>query len=141
MREILSWAYDKGYELGRKHGLVGGAKELLKGRLFADDADMPLAVVMAFGAAILGLYITTIVMGSVSDAIVGGVTDYYGNGTAMSFAYNPESGMTGMMNTRWNKTLVNLDTSSSGSVSLAAVIPIAIIGIGILGLLMASFSR
>ena len=142
MREFLSWAYDMGKRLGKEHGLIGGAKQLLsKNGLFAEDADGSTAVIMAFGAAILGLYIVTVVMGQVSQSLVGGNTP---NSTAspLGTADKNWSGYSGIiLSDRWNRTLYNFDTASTGSVSLAAVIPIAIIGVGILGLLMAAFSR
>jgi len=141
---LLTYAYEKGFELGREHGLLGGVKKLLsKDGLFDIRADADaMGLMMAFGAVIIGLYILTIIMGSFSQTIIGNVTDYYGNGTAMSFATSPgASGMTGSLNPRWNGTLADFDTSAGSSVNLAGVLPIAIVGIGILGVLLAAFSR
>ena len=152
MREILSWAYDRGYELGKEQGLIRGAKNLFlsKNGLFSNEGDSTgLAVIMAFGAAILGLYITSVVMGQVSKSIVGGAKDLFGNGSTDSRAWYSNitadgaqsPGMTTSLNARWNNTLTNFDTASNGSVSLAAILPIAISCVGILGLLMSAFTR
>ena len=108
--------YRLAYELGKAYGVREGMK------MYLDKTGMQgvMGVVMAFGGVIIGLYIVGVVTGSLGTQVSSG---------------------TMVMNAKWNTTITALDTSSSGTFSLAGVLPIAIIGVGILGLLMSAFAR
>ena len=112
MKELYALAY----ELGKAYGIRKGLK------VYLDKTGMQgvMGVVMAFGGVIIGLYIVGVVTGSLGTQVSSG---------------------TMIMNAKWNTTITALDTSSSGAFSLAGVLPIAIIGVGILGLLMSAFAR
>jgi hypothetical protein len=99
-----------------------------------ESAEMSGAVgiVITLAAVIISLYITAIVVGSFSKSISGG-GGWYGNGTAI--------GGGGMgMSSAWNQTVSGLDTNANNSFGLANVLPIAIVGVGILVIIISAFA-
>jgi len=107
---------DLAYELGKQYGLRKGL------RMYLDKTGFQgvMGVIMAFGGVIIGLYIIGVVTGSLGTQVSSGTI---------------------VMNSKWNTTITSLDTTASSAFNLAGVLPIAIIGTGILGLLLSAFAR
>jgi hypothetical protein len=84
-----------------------------------DESGMEGAVgiVVTLAAVIIALYITAIVVGSMSKTTTG---------LALPAA--------------WNTTITALDTNATSSFSLAGILPIAIIGVGILVIIISAFA-
>jgi hypothetical protein len=84
-----------------------------------DESAMEGAVgiVVTLAAVIIALYITAIVVGSMSKTTTG---------LALPAA--------------WNTTVTALDTNATSSFSLAGILPIAIIGVGILVIIISAFA-
>ena len=108
--------------LGSKHGL----KAI---RMYADaSVDTPeidstamegaIGIVVTLAAVMIALYITILVVGSMSK-------------TATTAIALPAT---------WNSTLSALDTNSTASFSLAGILPIAIVGVGVLVIIISAFS-
>jgi uncharacterized membrane protein YhfC len=79
-----------------------------------------LGIILALGTVVIGMYIIAIVTGSID--------------------YSVQSGnilMTGQFNT----TIDQLSTNAATSFSLANIVPIAIVGIGVLGLVLSYLGR
>lgn len=110
---------------GAKYGVVEGIKRNLdpsepspnfnNDDAFAENAIM---VVISLSATIIALYITAIVVGSMSKA------------TASQLP----------LTNAWNSTMTSLDSQAGSSFSLAAILPIAIVGVGILVVVISAFS-
>jgi hypothetical protein len=81
-------------------------------------ADGAVGIVITLAAVIIALYITAIVTGSISQ-------------TATSI---------NMGSTVWENTITGLDSSAQSSFSLAAILPIAIVGVGILVIIITAFA-
>lgn len=106
----------KGYELGRKYGLVGGFKRYL------DETGMTGAVgiIVALGAVLIGLYIIAIVVGSMGTQVTSGNI---------------------LLSGRWNTTITSIDTSAGSTFNIASILPIAIVGVGIMTIVIGAFAR
>lgn len=82
----------KGYDLGRKYGVIKGVRKYL------DETGMTGAVgiVVALGAVLIGLYIIAIVVGSMGTQVTGGNI---------------------LLSTKWNTTISNIDNSAGSTFS------------------------
>jgi hypothetical protein len=112
-----------------KRAAALGAKYGLKGvRMYTDaSVETPavdesamegaVGIVVTLAAVIIALYITAIVVGSMSKTTTG---------LALPAA--------------WNTTITALDTNATSSFSLAGILPIAIIGVGILVIIISAFA-
>jgi len=74
-------------------------------------------IVVTLAAVIIALYITAIVVGSMSKTTTGLA-----------------------LPATWNTTITALDTNATSSFSLAGILPIAIIGVGILVIIISAFA-
>lgn len=117
-----------------KHSIIRataiGAKYGIKGLTMYSDVNVPtpevdesamtgaVGIVVTLAAVIISLYICAIVIGSFSK-------------TATSNLGLPAA---------WNTTVTGLDTNAQSSFSLAGIIPIAVIGVGILVIIISAFA-
>jgi hypothetical protein len=130
-------AMHRAFALGAKHGLRAipmYSDSSVDTPQIDDSAEMSGAVgiVITLAAVIISLYITAIVVGSFSKSISGG-SGWYGNGTAIG------GGGLGLP-AAWNQTTAGLDTNANSSFGLANVLPIAIVGVGILVIIISAFA-
>jgi hypothetical protein len=79
-------------------------------------------IVVTIAAVIIALYITSIVVGSMSKVVA---TD--GTGAIV-------------LTPAWNTTMTGLDSQATSSFSLAGILPIAIVGVGILVIIISAFA-
>jgi hypothetical protein len=121
IRMFVFNAMQRGFALGAKHGLKGLA-------MFNDPTvDTPavgedamsgaVGIVVTLAAVIITLYITAIIVGSMSKTTTGLA-----------------------LPTAWNTTITALDTQAQSSFSLSGIIPIAIVGVGILTIIIGAFA-
>jgi hypothetical protein len=103
------------YELGKKHGIVKGVRKYL------DESGMTGAVgiVIALGAVLIGLYIIAIVVGSMGTQVTSGNI---------------------LLSSKWNTTVSSIDTSASSTFNIASILPIAIVGVGIMTIVVGAFA-
>jgi hypothetical protein len=103
------------FELGRKHGVVKGVRKYL------DEQGMTGAVgiVIALGAVLIGLYIIAIVVGAMGTQVTGGNI---------------------LLSAKWNTTISNIDTSAGSTFNIASILPIAIVGVGIMTIVVGAFA-
>lgn len=109
------------FELGKKHGVVKGVRKYL------DEQGMTgaVAIIIALGAVLIGLYIIAIVVGAMGTQVTGGNI---------------------LLSGRWNTTISNIDASAGSTFNdgngglnsqytdggnIASILPIAIVGVGI----------
>ncbi len=92
-------------------------------------------IVITLAAVIIALYITAIVLGVMSQTVQGTGVANLANGTA---APGSQGGLA--LPAQWNVTVLQLDTQSTSSFSLAGILPIAIIGVGILVIIISAFA-
>jgi hypothetical protein len=121
----------RGISLGAKYGIRGLAKYTDRSveTPELDESAMlnPVGVVISVAGVIICLYISAIVVASLSKTI------YTANATG--------GNITGMgLPAAWNTTVINLDTSANSGFILAGIMPIAIIGTGILALIISAFA-
>jgi hypothetical protein len=90
-----------------------------------------IGIVITLASVIIALYITAIVVASFSKSASSG--GWYSNGTAIG------GGGLGL-SSAWNQTLYGLDSGSNNSFSLAGILPIAIVGVGILVIIISAFA-
>jgi hypothetical protein len=76
-----------------------------------------IGVIVTLAAVIIALYITAIVVGAMSKTTTG---------LGLPAA--------------WNTTITGLDTQATSSFSLAGILPIAIVGVGILVIIISAFA-
>jgi hypothetical protein len=111
--------------LGSKYGLKGIAMytDSTVATPEMDDTAMEGAVgiVITVAAVIIALYITAIVTGAMSKVVAPG-----GTGIVLTPA--------------WNTTITGMDTQATSSFSLAGILPIAIVGVGILVIIISAFA-
>jgi hypothetical protein len=109
--------------------LALGSKFGLKGIAMYSDASVEtpaidetamagaIGVIVTLAAVIIALYITAIVVGAMSKTTTG---------LGLPAA--------------WNTTITGLDTQATSSFSLAGILPIAIVGVGILVIIISAFA-
>jgi hypothetical protein len=112
-----------------KRGLALGAKYGVKGLGMYHDASVetpavdesavegPVGIVVTIAAVVIALYITAIVVGSMSKTT---------SGLSLTSA--------------WNTTISSLDTQAQSSFALSGILPIAIVGVGILTIIIGAFA-
>jgi hypothetical protein len=85
----------------------------------SENANMggAIGIVVTIAAVVIALYITAIVVGSMSKTTTG---------LSLPLA--------------WNTTVTNLDTQAQSSFALSGILPIAIVGVGILGIIISAFA-
>lgn len=95
------------YELGKKYGVIKGTRKYL------DETGMTGAVgiIIGLGAVLIGLYIIAIVVGSMGTQVTSGNI---------------------LLSSQWNTTVSSIDTSASSTFNIASILPIAIVGVGIM---------
>jgi hypothetical protein len=98
-----------------------------------DESGMEgaIGIVITVAAVIIALYISAIVVASMSKTVSSG--GWYGNGTAIG------GGGLGLP-AAWNQTMYGLDSNANNSFSLANILPIAIVGVGILVIIISAFA-
>ncbi len=105
----------RGFELGKKYGVVKGTK------VYLNESGMTGAVgiVVALGAVLIGLYIIAIVVGAMGTQVTSGNI---------------------LLSGKWNTTISNIDTSAGSSFNIASILPIAIVGVGIMTIVVGAFA-
>lgn len=105
----------RGFELGKQHGIIQGTRKYL------DETAMTGAVgiVVALGAVLIGLYIIAIVVGAMGTQVTTGNI---------------------LLSSKWNTTITNIDTSAGSSFNIASILPIAIVGVGIMTIVVGAFA-
>lgn len=103
------------FELGKKFGVVKGIRKYL------DEQAMTgaVAIIIALGAVLIGLYIIAIVVGAMGTQVTGGNI---------------------LLSGRWNTTISNIDASAGSTFNIASILPIAIVGVGIMTIVVGAFA-
>ena len=112
----------RGFALGAKHGIAEGYKRYMQGETaVVDETAMQgaIGIIVAVGGVLIALYIIAVVVGSISYSVTGG-----------NIKLSPT----------WCQTVLNIDSQAQASFNLANVLPIAIIGVGILMIVIGAFS-
>lgn len=112
----------RGFALGAKHGITEGYKRYMQGETaVVDETAMQgaIGIIVAVGGVLIALYIIAVVVGSISYSVTGG-----------NIKLSPT----------WCQTVLNIDSQAQASFNLANVLPIAIIGVGILMIVIGAFS-
>jgi hypothetical protein len=116
---------NRGLALGARYGLkaVGMYFDPAVETPEIDESAMQgaIGIVVTLAAVIIALYITAIVVGSFSKVVAPG-----------------SSGM--VLTPAWNTTITSLDTQAGSSFALAGIVPIAIVGVGILVIIIGAFA-
>lgn len=89
-------------------------------------------IVVAVAVVICALYIIAMIVGSISKSVSGG--SFQSNGTPLG------SGAGLGMSNVWNKTFYSMDTQANSSFTLGSVLPIAIVGVGVLTIVIAAMT-
>ena len=117
------YAVQRGLAMGAKHGLVKGfrAYHSTEATPELDETAMQgaIGIIIAVGGVLIALYIIAVVVGSISFAVTSGNIK---------------------LSTTWNTTITNIDSQAQATFNLANVLPIAIIGVGILMIVIGAFS-
>ena len=119
----LVYAAQRGFSFGAKYGLVKGfrAYHSAEATPEMDETAMQgaIGIIIAVGGVLIALYIIAVVVGSISYAVSSGNIK---------------------LSTTWNTTIANIDSQAQATFNLANVLPIAIIGVGILMIVIGAFS-
>lgn len=106
---MLNEAFKQGIALGRKYGLVKGI------RMWTDQSgNGAIGVIVIFAGVLITLYLSAMILGSMSATTTTGLA----------------------MSSRWNTTVTAIDTSSASAFSLSNVLPLAVIGTGVMGVVI-----
>jgi len=107
--------------LGSKYGLKAvtmyADSSVETPEMGTDAMEGAVGIVITLAAVIIAIYITAIVAGSVSKS----------------------AGDLGLP-AAWNTTVTSLDSQANSSFSLASILPIAIVGVGILVIIISAFA-
>jgi len=113
----------RGYALGSKYGIMEGITryQMTTETPKMDESAMQgaIGIIIAVGGVLIALYIIAVVVGSISYAVTSG-----------NIKLSPT----------WNTTITNIDSQAQATFNLANVLPIAIIGVGILMIVIGAFS-
>ena len=113
----------RGYGLGAKYGIMEGLQRYQHTTETPkmDESAMQgaIGIIIAVGGVLIALYIIAVVVGSISYAVTSG-----------NIKLSPT----------WNTTITNIDSQAQATFNLANVLPIAIIGVGILMIVIGAFS-
>ena len=112
--EILS-EFEYGKTLGKEYGIRKGIKVYSEEHGFTSA----LGIVTALGVVLIGLYIISIVVGNLGTQVTDGSIK---------------------LSSAWNTTLSNVDTGSRSSFQIANILPIAIVGVGVMSIVIGAFS-
>jgi hypothetical protein len=107
--------FEYGKMLGREHGLVKGLKVYSNEKGFTSA----LGIVTALGVVLIGLYIISIVVGNLGTQVSDGSIK---------------------LSSAWNTTLTNVDSGARSSFQIANILPIAIVGVGVMSIVIGAFS-
>jgi hypothetical protein len=117
------YAGKRGFAMGAKYGLRKGYE------MYLSDAATPevdesalqgaIGIIIAVGGVLIALYIIAVVVGSISYSVTSGNIK---------------------LSSTWNTTITNIDNQAQASFNLANVLPIAIIGVGILMIVIGAFA-
>lgn len=123
----LKYIATRGFALGAKYGVVDGFRKFNSDEATPEmnesAAEGAIGIIIAVGGVLVALYIIAVVVGSISYSIGAiGVTTF------------------AKPNSTWNATMQNMDSSAQGTFGLANILPIAIIGIGIMMIVIGAFS-
>ena len=128
----LMYVVKRGFAFGAKYGLKKGMAAYASDEVTPeiDETAMQgaIGIIIAVGGVLIALYIIGIVVGSISYSVVA-------SGEASGWAAR-----NGTYARSWCSTLNNMDTSAQASFNLANVMPIVIIGVGILMIVIGAFS-
>jgi hypothetical protein len=115
MFEGIKSEFEYGKSLGREHGLRRGLK------VYSDEHGFTsaLGIVTALGVVLIGLYIISIVVGNLGTQVTDGSIK---------------------LSSAWNTTLSNVDSGSRSSFQIANILPIAIVGVGVMSIVIGAFS-
>jgi len=120
---MLDYSMKRGFAMGAKYGLVKGfrAYHSTEATPELDESAMQgaIGIIIAVGGVLIALYIIAVVVGSISYAVTSG-----------NIKLSPT----------WNTTITNIDSQAQATFNLANVLPIAIIGVGILMIVIGAFS-
>jgi len=119
----LMYAAKRGFAMGAKYGFRNGFRAYSSEEATPemDETAMQgaIGIIIAVGGVLIALYIIAVVVGSISYSVTGG-----------NIKLSPT----------WCQTILNVDTQAQASFNLANVLPIAIIGVGILMIVIGAFS-
>jgi len=119
----LMYAAKRGFAMGAKYGFRKGFRAYSSEEATPemDETAMQgaIGIIIAVGGVLIALYIIAVVVGSISYSVTGG-----------NIKLSPT----------WCQTILNVDTQAQASFNLANVLPIAIIGVGILMIVIGAFS-
>ena len=117
------YSAQRGLAMGMKYGLRGGfrAFQSTEATPEMDETAMQgaIGIIIAVGGVLIALYIIAVVVGSISYAVTSG-----------NIKLSPT----------WNSTITNIDSQAQATFNLANVLPIAIIGVGILMIVIGAFA-
>lgn len=120
---MFAHAMQRGFALGAKHGVLEGYKKFMAGEAAPemDESAMQgaIGIIIAVGGVLIALYIIAVVVGSISYSVTSGNI---------------------RLSTTWNTTISNIDSQAQSTFNLANVLPIAIIGVGILMIVIGAFA-
>lgn len=116
MLETLKDTYHVGKALGQKYGVRKGVK------VFVDESGFTgaLAIVTALGTVLIGMYVIAIVVGSMGSSI-----------TSNGIISNTSA---------WRTILDSVDTNARSSFQIANILPIAIVGVGVMSIVIGAFA-
>ena len=118
----LMYAAKRGFAFGAKYGIVKGFSayhsEEATPEIDEDAMQGAIGIIIAVGGVLIALYIIGVVVGSISYTTTNMIPH----------------------NSTWCLTIDNMDTQAQASLNLANVLPIAIIGVGILMIVIGAFS-
>lgn len=115
MFEGLKLEMEYGKMVGQKYGLRKGLK------VYSDEHGFSsaLGIVTALGVTLIGLYIIAIVVGNLGTQVSDGSIKLSG---------------------AWNTTLTNVDTGARSSFQIANILPIAVVGVGVMAIVIGAFA-
>jgi hypothetical protein len=113
----------RGFAMGAKYGLRGGFRHFHTDEATpeVDETAMQgaIGIIIAVGGVLIALYIIAVVVGSISYSVTSGNIK---------------------LSSTWNTTITNIDSQAQATFNLSNVLPIAIIGVGILMIVIGAFS-
>lgn len=112
---MLKYALTRGYELGKTYGVRKGIK------VWREETGMvgAVAIITAIGAILIGLYVIAIVVGVLGTQVTSGNI---------------------LMSARWNTTISNIDVNAGSTFNIANILPIAVVGVGIMTIVIGAFA-
>jgi hypothetical protein len=116
------YAARRGFAMGAKYGLSGYSHfASTEATPELDESAMQgaIGIIIAVGGVLIALYIIAVVVGSISYSVTSGNIK---------------------LSSTWNTTITNIDNQAQASFNLANVLPIAIIGVGILMIVIGAFA-